>query len=953
MDNYILEDEEVLCHYGTPRHSGRYPWGSGENPYQHEQYGFLGRYRDLQQKGLTEKEMSREMGMSIADMRRNYSAALSYEKAAMKARAVKLREEKGYSYTKIGELMGLPDTTIRNWILEKDQKQEKIADTVADILMKNVDEKGFIDVGSGTELEMSDLLKASGKDIGVSADRMRTAVKICENKGYVLQKIHVEQVTNPGKYTDMLILAPAGTTKKDIWENVNDIHSVSEHLNTVTMKVDTLKPPQSIDSSRVYIRYAEDGGKDRDGTIELRRGVDDISMGSSSYAQVRIGVDGTHYMKGMAFYNDDIPEGYDIVYNTNKAKGTDKNKVFKEMKNNKDNPFGATIKANGQILYLDPNGKYTNEEGQKCSLGVVNKIKEEGDWDHYKKSLASQMLAKQSDQLIKRQLNLSYADKEAEFDSIISVTNKEVRNKLLQEFADNCDAAAVHLDAAALPRQTTKVLLPIPSLKDNEIFAPTYKDGETVCLIRYPHGGTFEIPELVVNNKNKDAKTIIGTKAIDAVGINANVASRLSGADFDGDTALVIPSNGPNSKVRIISQKDTPLKQLEGFDPNIYEKYDGMKVLSKQRTQTEMGVISNLITDMTLQGATPDELARAVKHSMVIIDANKHELNYKLSEEQNGIKALHKKYQGKSQGGAATLLSRAGSHKAIDDIKRSYTPDPETGEWNYIPTGKTKTDILKKKIKEKDPVTGEVKERSYYIRKDGSLDSEYHKGTEYLTKETPKKTRKYSQMILTKDARTLISDRQTSQEQAYADYANKLKALANRSRKLYFNDRTTEKINKEAQKEYAYEVASLKAKLNTALKNKPKERKAQLLASERVNRLRTKDMDNDDIKKLRDQSMTIARQQAGANKKDVQVQITEREWEAIQNNAISGTTLRSILNNTDTDVLRKMAAPKDYNVTVTDAKANKMRRMAMSGYTLEEIAQATGFSPSTVAKYIN
>ena len=48
---------------------------------------------------------------------------------------------------------------------------------------------------------------------------------------------------------------------------------------------------------------------------------------------------------------------------------------------------------------------------------------------------------------------------------------------------------------------------------------------------------------------------------------------------------------------------------------------------------------------MTLIGAPNEELARAVKHSMVIIDANKHKLDYKQSEIDNGIKALHKKYQ--------------------------------------------------------------------------------------------------------------------------------------------------------------------------------------------------------------------------------------------------------------------------------------------------------------------
>lgn len=30
----ILEEKSDILHYGTPRHSGRYPWGSGERPYQ-------------------------------------------------------------------------------------------------------------------------------------------------------------------------------------------------------------------------------------------------------------------------------------------------------------------------------------------------------------------------------------------------------------------------------------------------------------------------------------------------------------------------------------------------------------------------------------------------------------------------------------------------------------------------------------------------------------------------------------------------------------------------------------------------------------------------------------------------------------------------------------------------------------------------------------------------------
>ena len=43
-----------------------------------------------------------------------------------------------------------------------------------------------------------------------------------------------------------------------------------------------------------------------------------------------------------------------------------------------------------------------------------------------------------------------------------------------------------------------KLLQKIPSMKENEVYAPNYKNGEQVALIRYPHAGTFEIPILTV-----------------------------------------------------------------------------------------------------------------------------------------------------------------------------------------------------------------------------------------------------------------------------------------------------------------------------------------------------------------------------------------------------------------------------------------------------------------------
>ena len=59
---------------------------------------------------------------------------------------------------------------------------------------------------------------------------------------------------------------------------------------------------------------------DKDGVIEIRSGVDDLSLGDSHYAQVRILVDGNTYLKGMAVYSDDLPDGVDVMFNTNKKK---------------------------------------------------------------------------------------------------------------------------------------------------------------------------------------------------------------------------------------------------------------------------------------------------------------------------------------------------------------------------------------------------------------------------------------------------------------------------------------------------------------------------------------------------------------------------------------------------------------------------------------------------------
>lgn len=898
---------DEIYHYGIPKRSGRYPWGSGKDPYQHSG-DFLSRIDELKKQGFTDVEIAKSMGLSTTQYRTQKSLA-KYEKRSMEASTAKALRKKGYSLNEITEKMGYKnDSSIRALLNENTEARMKQARNTAEFLKKQVDEKGIIDIGTGVERELN-----------ISKEKLKQAVAILEMEGYVEYGGRVDQVNNPGKKTTIKVLAPPGTEHKDIYnfENIKSINDYISYDGGETFRKGFVYPA-SMDSKRLAIRYAEDGGIHKDGVIELRRGVDDLSLGNSHYAQVRILVDGKRYIKGMAIYSDDMPPGVDVIFNTNKSKNVPKMEVLKKIKDDPDNPFGSLIKEHGgQSYYDDPNGKYTDPKtGKKQSLSLINKRAEEGDWGEWSDHLPSQFLSKQSIPLIKKQLGLAAADKQAEFDEIMSLTNPTVKKAMLKTFSEDCDAAAVHLKAAALPRQKYQVILPITDMKDTEVYAPQYENGEKVALIRYPHGGTFEIPILTVNNKHVNAKRILGN-ALDAVGINSKIAERMSGADFDGDTVMVIPTrgNGKNLKVNITSSD--PLKDLEGFDPKL--QYGGKPEGSfkpMRNTQTEMGKISNLITDMTLKGATQEELARAVKHSMVVIDAEKHKLDYKASEVDNRIAALKKRYQGridadgKYKEGASTLISQAKGQTTVLKRKGSPIIDPETGELSW------------KEVREEytDPKTGKVRLR----------------------------TQASTKMAETKDAHTLSSGR--PQEELYADYANKMKALANQSRKAMLSAGKIE-YSSEAKAKYAKEVDSLKSKLNVALKNAPKERQAQTMANAEVQAKKkyNPDMTKAELRKAGQQALVKARIAVGAKRQTIE--LTDNEWNAIQAGAISENVLTQIINNISPDDLRKRATPRTTN-TLSPAKINRIKSMENSGYTSSEIAKALGVSRTTVTNYL-
>lgn len=876
---------EELAHYGILRRSGRYPWGSGKDKYQRS-VSFQGMVADLKKQGLSETEIARAFDMTTSQLRATKSMAANERKAEEVARCLTLKE-KGLSNVAIGKKLGLPESTVRNYLKPNADARRDAAQSTADLVKAAVDKHKYVEFGSGVE-----------SILGVSSTQLSTSVAMLQSEGYRIEHAHIRQVGTK-ESTNIKVLVAPEVTRRELMEHLGDIHTLGVAVKPDGTKLG-LQKPVSLDSSRLKVRYAEDGGTSMDGTIQIRRGLKDLNLGESNYAQVRIPVDGTHYLKGMAIYSDDMPPGVDVIFNTNKSRDTPKMDTLKKLKDDPDNPFGAVIKR--QVFYND---------GGKDKLSPINIVNEEGDWKNWSKTLSSQFLSKQSTHMAKQQLGKAAQKRHDQFEEIMKLDNPAVRKRLLADFADGCDADSVNLKAAALPRQKSQVILPVPSLKPNEIYAPNYRDGETVCLVRYPHGGTFEIPTVTVNNKHKAAMAILGKTPKDAIGIHPEVAERLSGADFDGDSVVVIPVN---SQVKV--KTSPPLKGLQGFDPKAaYPAYPGMKRMGEKEKGKHMGVVSNLITDMTLGGASAEELARAVRHSMTVIDAPKHGLDWKTSEVDNDIRGLKKKYQGGR--GAATLISRARGPVYVDEIRlrkasEGGSIDPATGKKVWVKTDRSYTD------------------------KNGNI---------------VKAQTKTQKLKITEDARELISDGNRPMEQIYAAYSNDMKALGNRARRELISTKIPRK-NPDAAKRYAKEVDELKAAIKLASMNAPRERQAQIIANA-VIRAKTADREvsSEEYKKISRQAISAARLRTGASRKESLIELTDKQWEAIQAGALSASAMEAVVRYSDMEKLSDRAMPKA-NTAVSANVAMRAKAMARNGGTTSEIADALGISTSTVLELV-
>ena len=954
--------DSYIAHYGRKRRSGPHPWGTGKVPYQHEPWfrGFgegngtisrldgesdadykarLDKYakqkaeeyeyhfnhfaQDLRSAGMKDTDIAAAMGITTAQLAARVSISKAAYMADRQQTALKLKAENpDMSNKELGELMNVGESTFRSFLKDDYLTKSNVDINLAEQLRQRVADKKYVDIGEGEE-----------HWAGVNDTTLDRAANILKEEGYVVETIAVPQATNPDQSTLVKVLAQPGETKRTIYANRGEIAGIQDFdldENAAT-KFGLRYKPQSISSDRVFIKYGdveyEDGatGTDRDGIIQIRRGVADLNLGDSAYAQVRIAVDDKHYLKGMAVYSDHMPEGYDVVFNTNKPKGTPFEKVVKPIEVNKvtgeidwDNPFGATIKKDGQSTYTGKDGKE--------HVSAINKVNEEGDWSNWNKTtISSQMLSKQELTVAKEQMELTKKVKQSQLDEIMQISNPVLKEKLLVDYADGCDIAANELKAMSFPGQRTKVLVAIPSLKEDECYLPDLPTGTTVVGIRFPHGHPSEIPTMKVVNRNKQAEEALGKNPVDAVGVSPKALERLSGADSDGDTALIIPND--NGRIRPMAM----LEELRGFDGKKEYPYHettitdpktgktktvGTKIMAKEAKQLEMGKIANLLQDMYNGGASDEEIARALKQSMIVIDAPKHKLDYTRSFVDLGIKELKDKYQ---DHGATSLISRKNSPTYINKRKEgAMVEDPKTG---------------KKKLMYIDPNTGEkLYSDTGETKWDGTL-----------------KKQKVPLLSVTKDAYDIATD--TPMDKAYADYHNWMLNQGNKARKLSLSVGSYEK-DSNAEKAYAPEVASLKAKVVRAQKISPIERQAQIYANLvieeklKANPVLKKKGYEKEQSRLREQTIAGARMRL--NKPDRSFEITDREWEAIEAHAVSPTMFKQVLKYGNDKDIKKKALPKQ-NSGLADSQVSAIKALLATGYSQQDIAEMYGISTSTVS----
>ncbi|MBQ0118028.1 MAG: hypothetical protein KBS98_09000, partial [Flavobacterium sp.] len=215
--------EAVLAHEGVGHleggNSGRFPWGSGENPYQHQPHALVTFDEKMKKAGLTERQIidawngehvdDKSLQFTTTEYRTALSVYKSRYKQQLQKSAKYLHDVEHRGPTEIARMLGLPnESSARSLLEEQHQANVNKADATAEILKKRLEETGgYLMVGKGVEHEL-----------GITKNKLDNALFILEQDGYPHYDRRIDQVTNKSGKTTIRLLCPPGTEYKDLYK---------------------------------------------------------------------------------------------------------------------------------------------------------------------------------------------------------------------------------------------------------------------------------------------------------------------------------------------------------------------------------------------------------------------------------------------------------------------------------------------------------------------------------------------------------------------------------------------------------------------------------------------------------------------------------------------------------------------------------------------------------------
>ena len=201
-------------------------------------------------KGIyTDKEIADGFGISIERLRQEKSKAYNRERIERHEKAMELKAQ-GLSRSEVARRLGVTEGALRYQAKTDVKKKANKTYEIANLLMEICDKKQIIDVGEGAEL--GSMFERCART------RFKNALSICEDNGYGNYVIKCPQMgSEMGNSTKIQVLCAPGISRQDVKSRLADIQPIDDIEQDLNLSNAGIPPITWIDSSRIYVRYAD------------------------------------------------------------------------------------------------------------------------------------------------------------------------------------------------------------------------------------------------------------------------------------------------------------------------------------------------------------------------------------------------------------------------------------------------------------------------------------------------------------------------------------------------------------------------------------------------------------------------------------------------------------------------------------------------------------------------